>query len=77
MFSHPDSVRRENGTIRISFDDGKTWQIKKVLYKGGFAYSVLTSLPDGTIGCLFEADNYKRIAFAKFSFQWLTESKNE
>ena len=78
IFSHPDSVRRENGMITVSFDDGKTWQVKKVLYNGGFAYSVLTSLPDSTIGCLFEADNYKRIVFAKFSFQWLTsESKNE
>ncbi len=33
-----------------------TWPVKRVLYKGGFAYSVLMRLPDGAIGCLFEAD---------------------
>lgn len=72
LYSGPDSTRRENGTIYMSTDDGATWPVKRVLYKGGFAYSVLTRLPSGEIGCLFEADNYGRIVFARVTMEWLT-----
>jgi len=44
-----------------------------VLYPGSFAYSVLTRLPDGTIGCLFETDGTDRMVFARFSLAWLED----
>lgn len=72
LYSGPDSAKRENGTVRLSHDEGKTWPVKKVLFAGSFAYSVLTALPDGTIGCLFETDNANRIVFARFTLDWLT-----
>ncbi|HTD65357.1 MAG TPA: sialidase family protein, partial [Candidatus Limnocylindria bacterium] len=75
LYSGPDSTKRDNGTVHLSLDDGATWPTKRVLWPGSFAYSVLTKLPDGTIGCLFEADNYGRIAFARFSPEWLTEKR--
>jgi len=71
LHSGPDSTKRERGTIYLSRDEGKSWPTKRVLYSGSFAYSVLTKLPDGTAGCLFEADNYGRIVFARFSINWL------
>lgn len=71
LYSGPDSAQRENGTIRLSLDDGATWPVQRVLYPGGFAYSVLTRLPDGTVGCLFEADGYARIVFARLPLEWL------
>lgn len=71
LFSGPDSLKRENGTIHLSLDDGATWPVSRVLWPGGFSYSVLTKLPDGTIGCLFEADGQTRIVFARFSIAWL------
>jgi sialidase-1 len=46
--------------------------VKRVLWKGEFAYSVLTALGDGTIGCLFESDGMKRIVFVRFTLDWLT-----
>ncbi len=72
LFSGPDSARRDNGTLYLSLDDGATWPVKRVLWPGSFAYSVLTRLPDGMVGCLFEADNYGRILFARCSLDWLT-----
>ena len=57
----------------LSSDEGKTWPVKKVLFPGSFAYSVLTALPDGTIGCLFETDDANRIVFARFTLDWLTD----
>lgn len=75
LYSGPDSLKRENGTVHVSYDEGETWPVKKVLLPGSFAYSVLTRLPDGTIGCLFETDGTDRIVFARFTLSWL-EGKN-
>lgn len=72
LYSGPDSAKRDTGTIHLSTDDGATWPVKRVLYPGGFAYSVLTRLADGEVGCLFEADNYQRIVFARFPVEWLS-----
>ena len=71
LHSGPDSAKRERGTIYLSTDEGKTWPVKRVLYPGGFAYSVLCRFPDGTIGCLFEADDYARISFARIDPGWV------
>jgi sialidase-1 len=77
LFSGPESPKRENGVVQLSYDDGATWPVKKVLQPGSFGYSVLTALPDGTIGCLFEADNAGRIMFARFTLAWLTNNTDE
>lgn len=73
LYSGPDSTKRDTGTIYLSRDEGKTWPVKKVLFPGSFSYSVLTALPDGTIGCLFETDSANRIVFARFTIDWLLE----
>lgn len=76
LFSGPQSTKRENGTVFLSYDEGKTWPVKRVLCKDAFAYSCLTALPDGTIGCLYEAGGTSRIVFARFTLGWLTEGKD-
>ncbi len=73
--SGPDSTKRERGTLYLSQDEGKTWPVKRVLYPGAFAYSVLTRFPDGTLGCLFEADNYQRIVFARIPSGWIHQAE--
>ncbi len=72
LYSGPDSTKRDHGTIFLSTDDAETWPVKKELYAGGFAYSVLTRLADGWVGCLFEADDYRRFVFARFPMEWIT-----
>ena len=73
VHSGPDATKRERGTVWLSSDDGKSWPVKRLLYPGAFAYSVLCSFPDGTLGCLFEADNYGRIVFARLPVGWALE----
>jgi len=77
LYSGPDSTRRENGTVHMSRDEGKTWPVQKVLFPGSFAYSVLTQLSDGEMGCLFETDEANRIVFARFPLAWLTVASDE
>ncbi len=71
LYSGPDAMSRSNGSIHLSRDDGATWPVKRVLWPGSFAYSVLTKLPDGEVGCLFETDNYARIVFARVPATWV------
>ena len=71
LFSGPQGEKRENGTVFVSYDDGATWPVSRVLYAESFGYSCLTELKDGTIGCLYEADRENRIVFARFTLDWL------
>lgn len=48
---------RKNVTIFCSRDNGATWQPAVTVCPGGSAYSALTQLADGSIGCVVE-ENY-------------------
>ena len=77
LFSNPASeTERVNGAVRLSYDEGQTWPVARTIYEQSFAYSCLTVLPDGTIGCLCEIDEYSRIALARFSLGWLTDGQD-
>lgn len=74
LFSNPASEKRENMTVRISYDEGKTWPVGKTIHAGPAAYSCLTVLPDKSIGCLYERGEktpYERIVIARFPLSWL------
>jgi len=77
LFSNPATqTARTNGMVRVSRDEGKSWPVSRVLYPGSFGYSCLTSLPEGSIGCLFERDGTKKISFTKFTIEWLDASRD-
>lgn len=71
----PGKEKRERAmmTIRLSEDEGETWHVSRLLNEGFSAYSCLAALPDGSIGCLYEAGSvpYGEIVFARFTLQWL------
>jgi len=74
LFSNPASTRRENLTVRSSKDGGDTWSHQRLLHSGPSAYSCLAVLPDGQIGCLYEAGTaspYEQIVFSRVSREWL------
>lgn len=78
LFCNPASLRRERMTVRLSRDEGKTWPVAKVLHPGPAAYSCLTVLPTGEVGCLYERGDkspYETITFARFPRAWLTDDK--
>ena len=77
VFSNPVAPRislergeRVRMTVRVSDDGGQTWPVKKVLHEGPAAYSCLTVLPDGSVGCLYECGEegpYEHLVFERFS----------
>lgn len=78
LFCNANSVKgRTNLTIRVSYDEGKTWTNGKTIYKGSAAYSSLTILENGDIGVFFEKDEYTMNMFASFSLKWLTDKKDK
>jgi sialidase-1 len=70
------ATQRVNGTVRLSYDEGKTWPVSRTVYAGPFAYSCLTVLADGTVGLLYERDGYRKITFARFNLAWLTNGRD-
>ncbi len=73
---------RRDVAIYLSYDEGKTWPVKKQLLDTYSAYSSLTVLPDGTIGCLVEEGKWDsnipgedgfRIYYMNFTLDWLTD----
>ncbi len=80
LFSNPASTKREKLTLRLSYDEGATWPVAKLLYEGPAAYSALTVLPEGAIGCLYERGEkspYEKVILARCSLGWLTEGKDK
>lgn len=71
-----DAKRRDNLTLRISYDDGKTWKEDISVDKSAdgisrdfTAYSDLVNLGGNKIGVLYERDGYKQIVFSAVKFK--------
>ena len=81
LFSNPAVRRgRTRMTVRLSYDEGQTWPVSKLLHAGPAAYSCLAVLHDGTIACLYEAGTrsaYETIVLTRFSLEWLTDGKDK
>lgn len=76
LFSNPASTTRERMTVRLSYDECRTWPVAKLLYAGPSAYSDLATLPDGKICCLYECGDeslYEELRLARFDLDWLTD----
>jgi sialidase-1 len=79
LFANPASPRRERMTARLSYDEGTSWPVSRVIQDGPAAYSSLVVLADLSIGLLFERGDrspYEKITFARFTLEWLTGSKD-
>jgi sialidase-1 len=70
---------RKNLSIKLSYDEGQTWPVTKLLEDGLSGYSDLAVGPDGTIYCFYEAastgqSHYAtgRLVLARFNLEWLT-----
>ena len=79
LHSLPYGKERKDVSIFVSFDEGKTWPVRRTIVPYPSAYSSLCQLPDGTIGLYVEEAfnngvNYSMV-FYNFSLEWLLEEK--
>ncbi|HEX72638.1 MAG TPA: exo-alpha-sialidase [Candidatus Hydrogenedentes bacterium] len=78
IFSTPDNPGKTRIRMAVwaSFDRGKTWPVKRLIYEGPSAYSSLTADKDGNIYLLFEKGEeklYETVSVARFDLAWLAE----
>jgi sialidase-1 len=79
LFANPAAPKRERMTVRLSYDEGATWPVSRVIYEGPSAYSCLVVLRDRTVGLLYERGAeapYDRITFTRFTLGWLTNGED-
>jgi sialidase-1 len=73
LFLNPaDENKRQKMTLRISRDEGSTWEESMELHEGPAAYSDLSLLSNGNLGCLYEAGDsspYEGIIFKEIPWQ--------
>ena len=77
VFSNCISPRgRNHGTVWASFDGGKTWPVKRLVFAGGFAYSSTAAgrpqtPSEGWIYVQFEGGPKGGSTVARFNLSWL------
>jgi sialidase-1 len=76
LFCNPASTKRESLTVRLSYDQCKTWPVAKTVCAGPAAYSDLSVGSDWTILCLYEQGGYASLRLARFNLEWLTDGKD-
>ena len=59
--------------LRASLDEADHWPVARQIYAGPSAYSSLAVLPNGSLACLFEADDYRHVVLACFTRDWLLD----
>jgi sialidase-1 len=97
LFANPDNLddgrkeppvrmhARKNLTVKLSYDEGQTWPVARVLEPGTSGYSDLAVSTDGTIYCLYERgstdgkDHFatRTLTLARFNLEWLSAGKDQ
>lgn len=77
VFSTPDDPGKQRIRMSVwaSFDRGRTWPVKRLVYAGPSAYSSLAADSEGNIYLLFEKGVqklYETVALVHFDLAWLT-----
>jgi sialidase-1 len=92
LFSNPDNLSKSEGkeipgksrdrknlSIKVSYDEGETWSVNKVIEPGFATYSDLAVTKSGKILCFYGRRPKRdsagdRLTLAKFGLDWVTES---
>ncbi|MCK5470392.1 MAG: exo-alpha-sialidase, partial [Cyclobacteriaceae bacterium] len=64
---------RNQGTAKISTDEGNTWKYSRVIDPDYFAYSCMTKQENGNVGLLYEAKGYSEISFVSLTTDWIKQ----
>ncbi len=94
LFSNPHNLERADGkgapgvsrdrknmTVKLSYDEGKTWPVSKVVEPGQSAYSDLAVTKAGTMLLFFGNSgppNFSgsKLSVVRFNLEWLTDGKD-
>lgn len=73
---------RKNLSVKVSYDEGQTWIVDKVIEPGWSAYSDIAVTQKGTILSFYGSASGKasfagdQLTLARYNLEWLTEGKD-
>jgi sialidase-1 len=70
-----DPTARRAMTVRVSYDECKTWPLAKEVHAGSAAYCDLAVTPDLQVLLLSETDDYKKLTLTHFNLAWLEDGQ--
>ena len=94
LFSNPDNLSRADGreepgkfrdrknvSVKLSYDEGRTWPVSKSVEPGASMYSDIAVTHAGTILCFYGRGSKPGFAgdaltLARFNLEWLTDGKD-
>jgi sialidase-1 len=98
LFCNPDNLSRANGkeepgknrdrknvSVKLSYDEGKTWAVTKPIEPGPSMYSDIAVTKTGTILCFYGRSGAStglgsfaggRLTLARFNLEWLTDGRD-
>ena len=94
LFVNPDSIEgettelfnlrpRQNLSVKLSYDECKTWPVSKSIEPGSSGYADLAVGEDYTIYCLYERNcpiekdfDTAAMTIARFNLEWLTNNED-
>lgn len=94
LFCNPDNLERADGTaspgkfrdrknltVRLSYDEGQTWPVKKSVEPSWSSYSDIGVSKQGTILCFYGCGPKagfagNRLTLARFNLEWLTDGRD-
>lgn len=98
LFSNPDNLSRADGkeepgknrdrknvSVKLSYDEGKTWAVTKSVEPGPSMYSDIAVTKSGTILCFYGRSGSSAglgsfagglLTVARFNLEWLTDGKD-
>jgi sialidase-1 len=96
LFANPDNLERADGkaiagrgrdrknlSVKLSYDEGRTWPVSRVLDGGPSGYSDLAVGPDHSMYCLYEQGGREAasafrpsLSLARFNLEWLTAGQD-
>lgn len=63
-------------TVRVSYDECRSWPVAKLVHAGSAAYSDLAVTGDRHVLLFYEADGYTTLMLARVTMEWLTDGKD-
>src|SRR5205807_8383998 len=94
LFSNPDNLTRADGkeeagknrdrknlSVKVSYDEGKTWAVNKSVEPGWSTYSDIAETKEGTILCFYgRAEKVgfagDHLTLARFNLEWVSDGKD-
>ena len=72
--AHPDEIK--DLTVRLSYDEGESWDVAKAVEAGNAGNSSMAVLPDQTVILLHDHASSGGISLARFNLAWLTDGRD-